>query len=313
MGSLLLQPALLDQAAQQEHLKEVSPVFSDYDKEMIEQMPTKSEVKESVLSANLQAAPGKDGLTSFFYHYSWDTIGNALTAVVQDIHAEQQPTSSQRTSLMVFGCKPKKPKSTNPGDKRKISLLNSDFKIITGVLNQRLKKVATHTLSSCQLAIGNDRRIHHGINQARNAISSAGKRKQGTGILDNDYQAAFDFMALTWVLKVLRAKGLSQRAIAHIENLYSKNFTIVVVNNVPGRKFENKRWSIRQGDRPSSILFCHGIDPHLLWLSNRLKGIDIYSRPVPGPVLHGDPFPLTLSEPTKLLVTLTMSSLQLRL
>ena len=301
MGSLLLQPALLDQAAQQELLKEVSPVFSDYDNEMIEQMPTKSEVKESVLSANLQAAPGKDGLTSFFYHYCWDTIGNALTAVVQDIHAEQQPTSSQRTSLMVFGCKPKKPKSTNPGDKRKISLLNSDFKIITGVLNQRLKKVATHTLSSCQLAIGNDRRIHHGINQARNAISSAGKRKQGTGILDNDYQAAFDFMVLTWVLQVLRAKGLSQRAIAHIENLYSKNFTIVVVNNVPGRKFENKRWSIRQGDRPSSILFCHGIDPHLLWLSNRLKGIDIYSRPVPGPVLHGDPFPLTLSETYKVI------------
>ena len=57
MGSLLLQPALLDQAAQQEHLKEVSPVFSDYDNKMIEQMPTKSEVKESVLSANLQAAP----------------------------------------------------------------------------------------------------------------------------------------------------------------------------------------------------------------------------------------------------------------
>ena len=118
----------------------------------------------------------------------------------------------------------------------------------------------------------------------------------GVGILDNDYQAAFDFMVLLWVLKVLKAKGLSQRVIDHLKNIYSNNYTIVVVNNVPGQKFENKRWSIRQGDRPSSILFCHGIDPHLLWLDNRLKGIDIYSQPVLGPAIQGEQFPITLTE-----------------
>ena len=55
---------------------------------------------------------------------------------------------------------------------------------------------------------------------------------------------------------LLRAKGLAEEAIKHLINLYSNNITIVGVNNVLGRKFENKRWSIRQGDRPSSVLFC---------------------------------------------------------
>ena len=45
-----------------------------------------------------------------------------------------------------------------------------------------------------------------------------------------------------------------------------------------------------------SILFCHGIDPHLVWLNSRLKGIEIYRTPVLGPVLPQKDFPSTLSE-----------------
>ena len=77
---------------------------------------------------------------------------------------------------MVFGSKPKKATSIIPSDKRRISLLNSDFKTITGVYANRFKKVATHTLSPCQLASGSDRRIHHGINMARDAIWVAGQK-----------------------------------------------------------------------------------------------------------------------------------------
>ena len=74
------------------------------------------------------------------------------------------------TSLMVFGTKPKKPNSILPKDKRRISLLNADFKIASGLEARLMKSVATHTLSHLQLVGGEDRRIHHGINLARNAI-----------------------------------------------------------------------------------------------------------------------------------------------
>ena len=83
-------------------------------------------------------------------------------------------------------------------------------------------------------------------------------------------------MVLTWILRVLKAKGLDKEVINTILNLYSNNLTIVVVNNVQGRCFMNTRGSIRQGDRPSSVLFCYGLDPHLDWLDRRLRGITIY-------------------------------------
>ena len=301
VGELLLQPAELNNAAQHELLAEVEKVFTPEDNKLLTKVPDKDEVKESVWSANLHAAPGTDGLTTFLYYHCWDILGDALTEVVQAIHWGQPPTLSQRTSLMVFGNKPKKPNSTKPTDKRKISLLNSDFKVITGVDNNRFKKVATHTLSPCQLAAGDDRRIHHGINSARDAIAAAGTGREGVGILDNDYKAAFDFMVLTWVLKVLLAKGLAQEVINRLLNLYSDNITIVVINNILGQSYENKRWSIRQGDRPSSIIFCYGIDPHLVWLYKRLHGIPIYLMPASGPLPLSDQSPLTLTESFKLI------------
>ena len=301
VAELLLRPAVLDQAAQQELLSEVQPVFTPADNKLLTKTPDKAEVKESVWSANLHAAPGTDGLTTFLYYHCWDILGSALTDVVKTIHSGQPPTLSQRTSLMVFGNKPKKPNSLKPSDKRKISLLNADFKVTTGIDNNRFKKVATHTLSPCQLAAGDDRRIHHGINSARDAITAAGSGREGVGILDNDYKAAFDYMVLLWVIKVLRAKGLSEEVLNRLLNLYSNNITIVVINNILGKSFTNNRWSIRQGDRPSSILFCYGIDPHLDWLYRRLQGIPIYHMPAQGPVLQHETAPVTISESYKVI------------
>ena len=126
VGQLLLQPAQLDHLAQQELLREVKPVFSLEDNIMMTKAPTKQEVKSSLSNSNLHAAPGNDGLTSFLYHSCWDIVGKALTQVAREIHAGESPTLSQRTSLMVFGCKPKKSGSIFPRDKRRIYLLNSD-------------------------------------------------------------------------------------------------------------------------------------------------------------------------------------------
>ena len=76
---------------------------------------------------------------------------------------------------MVFGNKPKKVNSQLPSDKRRISLMNSDFKILTALQASRFKQVLTHTLSPSQLVGGDDRRIFLGINKARDCIQSVPK------------------------------------------------------------------------------------------------------------------------------------------
>ena len=63
----------------------------------------------------------------------------------------------------------------------------------------------------------------------------ASERNQKCGILDNDYKAAFDYMVLKWVFKVLLAKGIDEEVVNRLYNLYNNHMTVVVVNGVQGR------------------------------------------------------------------------------
>ena len=148
---LLLHPAVLNHAAQQALLSEVLPVFSEADNQKLLKTPTKVEVYDTLSASNQHAAPGTDGLTNFFYKQSFKTIGKPLTDVVKAVFTGEKPTLSQRTSKMVFGSQPKKESSTKPKDKRRISLLNTDFKTMSGLESRRFKATATKTLSPYQL------------------------------------------------------------------------------------------------------------------------------------------------------------------
>ena len=292
IAQLLENYAQLDPAAQETLLEDIEVKFTEEDNKMMVATPTKAEVKESLKYSNLHASPGTDSLTSFFYKECFPIMGEALTEVAKAVFEGQKPTNSQRTSMMLYTTKPGKSGSLFPKDKRRLSMLNSDFKILTGIEVVRHSKVVTHTLCPQQLAAGDDRRISFGICQARDAVYAAGQRKEGCGLVDNDFEAAFDFLCLDWVRKVLEKKGLAAEALQRFMNLYSDGITIPIINNIPGRRISNRRLSLRQGDRPSGIWFCYGIDPLLVYLEKRLTGIIVHSLPVAGPAGQGQHGPL---------------------
>ena len=221
---LLLHPANLNQVAQETLLEEVDQVFTKKDNQLFLTPPTKEEVRETINESNLLAAPGKDGIPSLLYKECWSVLGDHLTAIMNEIFECKELPVSMITSLMVFGTKPKKPGSILPKDKRRISLLNSDFKVATGLEARKFKATATHTLSRLQLVAGDNRRIHHGINMARNAIYAAGQPgHSGCGILDTDLIAAFDWLCLNWVYQVLEKKGLDRQVIKRLRNSYNES------------------------------------------------------------------------------------------
>ena len=225
VGDLLLHPAPIDQPARDCLLGEFTRVFTAKDNENLLKIPNMEVVKKVVDKSNLLAAPGTDGIPSYLYSKCWDVMGPPLTEVVQAIHLGGQPTLSMRTSLMVFGCKPKKLSSLKPSDKRRISLLNSGFKVVTGTEAEMFGETATHSISEFQLVAGSDRRMHHGINLARDTIQQVGKSRLGCGILDLDFMAGFDWLVMNWVYLVLAKKGLNQQVINRIERIYSNSLT----------------------------------------------------------------------------------------
>ena len=98
-------------------------------------------------------------------------------------------------------------------------------------------------------------------------------------------------MSLNWCLKVMAKKGACSSFLARLRHLYSDNYSVVVVNNIPGAAVKNIRLTLRQGDIPSMELFSFGIDPLLVLLNRILQGILICSLPVHGLRLQHCPPP----------------------
>ena len=89
---------------------------------------------------------------------------------------------------------------------------------------------------------------------------------------------------MEWVFKVLEKKGLSPIVIERIKRYYEDSITVPIINSIPGRKIKNHRVTLRQGDCPSSLWFGFAIDPLLEYLSKRLSGIPLISKPSFGPL-----------------------------
>ena len=90
---------------------------------------------------------------------------------------------------MVFGNKPgKKAESLLISDRGKLSLINVDFKLMTGIEAARIRLTMCRRISPLQLVTGGDKRISHELAKARHAIQAAGMNPR---ILDTDLIAAF--------------------------------------------------------------------------------------------------------------------------
>ena len=190
------------------------PCFTEADNTKLKAPPTKPEVKKVLDSLRPHTAPGTDGLTVYFYQKFCHLIGDSLTEVITSVFSGTSPFDSQYTSLMVFGNKPgKKAKSLLISDCRKLSLLNVDFKILTGIEAFRMRSTMCRTVSPFQLVTEGDKRISHGVAMARDAIHTAGISQDRCGILDTDLIAAFCNMVSTWCFQVMSKKVLEEEVI----------------------------------------------------------------------------------------------------
>ena len=274
---------------------DVEEEFTDEDNKMLEAEITDEEVKLSLQKSNKTSSPGSDGITFLVYEHCWSSIGRHLCEVVRHVVKEGTPSTSMQHSLMVFSPKPGKTSSILPKHKRKLSQLQTDWKIITGILAQRLRKTEEHTMSKQQYAAG-PRRITQAICEARDTILNISPNNRGCAILELDFMAGYDMLSLSWTWKTLRKKKCSPTFCETMRKLYqeSPSYIICTINNQQQSRILNKRGSIKQGDRASTALYCFSTSPFLSYLQKRLQGIMYHKLSTEGPAhpILGPPLPV---------------------
>ena len=245
--ALLDNPSILDSEAQEELLSFVDVVFTEADNKFLDMPISDEDVKASLLSANRNSSPGSDGLTYLTYLACWDSLGQHLSDVIREIVKVGKLPESMKNSFLVFSPKINKENSTRIKDKRKLSLLQTDFKILSGILAGRLRKTENHTISRHQYASGS-KRISEAVCLTRDAVESV-KPSQKACLFETDYISAFDLMSIDWILKVLLKKGCSKAFVQVLRNIFQEedSFVSCVINNEVQPRILNRRKNIKQG------------------------------------------------------------------
>ena len=137
---------------------------------------------------------------------------------------------------------------------RPVSLLNSDYKILTKVLSNRLHRVLPKLIQSDQVGYVKGRYMGQTVGTIKDIMTYANKKNLSGYLLLVDFEKAFDSLEWPFMLKCLEWYNFGNNFRKWIEILYT-DIQSCVSNNGYFSQYFNLSRGIRQGCPISALLF----------------------------------------------------------
>ncbi|KAF4615476.1 hypothetical protein D9613_003370 [Agrocybe pediades] len=187
-----------------------------------------------------------------------------LTTVFNDIeeHGVDKSTKFSRGWMCPLYKKKDKDEMANY---RPLTMLNTDYKLMTKVYATRLSSVATTVLHENQAGFVKGRQITDQTRLIETMIDYAATTGKNGLIVGLDQEKAYDKIAHDYLWKALHKFGIPQEMINTIRSLYEKADTRVMVNGFLSDTYNIVR-GVRQGDPLSCLLFDIAIEPLAIML-----------------------------------------------
>ena len=143
---------------------------------------------------------------------------------------------------------------------RPITLLNSDYKLLTKILAIRLASSAPHIVHENQAGFIPRRVITNQIRLTQMILHYAEATEENGIIVALDQEKAYDKIAHDYLWLTLEKYGLPSSFVNTIKSLYESTKTLVIINDESSSTFKITR-GVRQGDLLSCLLFDIAIEP----------------------------------------------------
>ena len=251
--------------------------LSENDQNKCEGLITEAEAKEVLKNMKNGKVPGSDGFPAEFYKFFWNDLGKFLIDSLNEAFTKSKLSITQRLGILT--CLPKGEKSQEfMKNLRPITLLNVDYKILSGILAMRMRRVLPHIISSSPKGFLKDRYIGENIRLVYDIISIFKKKGKEGLILLIDFEKAFDSIEWEYMTKILRAYNFGSSFIKWFKILYTDSCSCVINNGYLSEQFHLGR-GCRQGDPLSPYIFILAIEPLAMTVknNNNIQGIKIGS------------------------------------
>lgn len=143
---------------------------------------------------------------------------------------------------------------------RPITLLNTDYKLLTKILALRLAVVAPEIVHPAQAGFVPGRRLHNHTQLARMMMAWAEASEENGAIVALDQEKAYDKISHDYLWRILERFGVPEGFSSVVKSLYRHAVTSVVINGVTSKTYRVYR-GVRQGDPLSCLLFDLAIEP----------------------------------------------------
>lgn len=179
-------------------------------------------------------------------------------------------TSQQKHGVIV--CLPKPRGAQTPADYRPITLLNTDYKLLSRTITHLLRPVLEEQLQTSQFCGVPGNTIFEAVATVREPIAQAETKNTSLCVLSSDFQDAFEKISHQYLFTVRKSYGLSDWFIDRTKGMYENATSSVQINGHIARPIPI-RCAIRQGCPMSMMLYALCLHPLLRMLEKKLPGI----------------------------------------
>ncbi len=226
--------------------------LSEDERADLEGVVTMEELKSALDGSNFESSSGWDGVTFRAIRKFWGILCEPMLKMIQETFSERELMDTFKMGLIKLI--PKKGNASKVGDWRPTTLLCCGYKIISGIVSNRLGKYLGKIIGRAQKGFMANKNINTCTVNVINSIGRAWELGKPTGIMCVDFAKAFDSVEHKLIQNVLEFFGFGnvmtsmvmtllkdRRARIILEGGYSED--IIIGRGTP------------QGDRSSPYIF----------------------------------------------------------
>ena len=205
------------------------PQVTEEENERITAKITEAEVLDFIKTLNPNKAPGISGLRSGHFLEIWPYAGKIITKAINECLEEGILPESQRKGVIVLI--PKQDKDQRIiGNLRPITLLNTFYKIISGVITKRLKPTLQRIIQENQKAYLPGRYIGEATRSVYDILEYSIKNKITGHAILIDFKKAFDSISHKFLKNTLKIFNFSDEVVHWINTILSGFSSQTLVN-----------------------------------------------------------------------------------